>query len=656
VKRYLAGLTTAFLATMIVMAAHSRSAPGHTEGLSEHGALARIPLLTPIQNLGLPIYAHLRGSTGSEYILVVSPLDRLLASGQSQEVLDSKAAPGGYLIALERRPGARAIAAQNLEVLLDDGRHLLVRDGPGVADDLAELGFDLQRLPAEPMALHTPELPVAPQITYDPQVAAMIGQVQEGALNAENGNLSGESPITVGGASYTITTRHTSSGTPIEIATQYAYERMQAMGLTVSYHDWSACSRTNRNVIGAKTGTTKPNDIVVISAHLDNMPATGQAPGADDNAAGSAAVLLAANILSPHFFERTVRFILFTGEEQGLCGSEVYAGMAASAGENIVAAYNMDMLGWDAVGGPVLRLHTRLSGNPGYAADVAIANLFSDVVNTYGLSSVLTPIITADGEVASDHYSFWHHGFPGVLAIEDDYDDLNPNYHTADDQRQYLNMGYFTNFVKASLGTAVHLLYPADGPVNYNLGVLKAGTGGGVVHSAPDGIDCGSDCSFLFLSGTPVSLTAVASAGSTFTGWTGCDATEGTVCHLTLTADRTVTAAFALPAVSIKALDPTAGEPGRDKGKFVVSRKGDLSQELTVFYSVKGTAQNGVDYKKLPGKVTIPRGKSSIAVTVYPKDDKVRERNESVKVILKKNAAYELEAPMSAVVTIGDND
>jgi hypothetical protein len=41
---------------------------------------------------------------------------------------------------------------------------------------------------------------------------------------------------------------------------------------------------------------------------------------------------------------------------------------------------------------------------------------------------------------------------------------------------------------------------------------------------------------------------------------------------------------------------------------------------------------------------------------VYPKDDKVRERKESVKIILKENAAYELGPPMSAVVTIGDND
>ena len=122
---------------------------------------------------------------------------------------------------------------------------------------------------------------------------------------------------------------------------------------------------------------------------------------------------MAGNIMGQNDFERTLRFIFFTGEEQGLCGSAAYASMVYSAGENIVAVYNMDMIAWDSMNGPTLRLHTRPASNPGYPADVAIANLFSEVVSSYGLSSGLTPIIDADGEGASDHASFWQHGFPG---------------------------------------------------------------------------------------------------------------------------------------------------------------------------------------------------------------------------------------------------
>jgi hypothetical protein len=118
------------------------------------------------------------------------------------------------------------------------------------------------------------------------------------------------------------------------------------------------------------------------------------------------------------------------------------------------------MIGWDAVDGPTLRLHTRTSSTPGYAGDVAIANLFVDVVSTYGLSGSLTPIITADGIPASDHASFWHQGYAAILAIEDDDDDFNANYHTSNDLLVNLNLDYFTNFVKASVGTAAHLAYP----------------------------------------------------------------------------------------------------------------------------------------------------------------------------------------------------
>ena len=121
----------------------------------------------------------------------------------------------------------------------------------------------------------------------------------------------------------------------------------------------------------------------------------------------------------------------------------------------------MDMISWDAIAGPTLRLHTRTRSNPGYNADMAIAVTFSDVVATYGLSSGLTPIITSDGESASDHSSFWHSGYPAILAIEDDYDDFTPDYHTTDDIRQRLNMTYFTNFTKASVGTVAHLALPS---------------------------------------------------------------------------------------------------------------------------------------------------------------------------------------------------
>jgi hypothetical protein len=587
------------------------------QGIPGNGALARIEVRGPLQDIHLPVYAHLRDANGNDYALVITPVEHLYTSGLAYRTIDTEVIPGTYLLALERRKGAREVAAQRFEILLDDGRHIVVRDGQGVSDAFAELGFDLQMLPDKPISLRAAPLPLASAITHDTRVAALIDQVQSNAVYDENGNLSGENPVLIGGSPYTITTRHTGSGTPILLATQYVYERMETMGLTVSYHDWTACGRSNRNVIGTKAGIIRPDEIVLITAHLDSMPSSGSAPGADDNASGSAGVLMAGNIMSQNDFERTLRFVFFTGEEQGLCGSSAYASMVDLANENIVAVYNMDMIAWDAMNGPTLRLHTRTTSNPGYPADVAIANLFSEVVSAYGLSSELTPIIDADGIGASDHASFWQHGFPGILAIEDDISDFNSYYHTANDRRQYLNMEYFTNYVKASVGTAAHLAFPFTPSNTPSLNIIQAGMGSGSVTSNPPGIDCGSDCSATYQSGTVVTLTATADPGFVFGRWNGSGCSGTGTCVVTLYGDITVTATFDIPP-HLSVSEGTIGTEliihagsssgfGTRKGKVLI---GNTAAKITNWTDTAITCS--------VTKVPLPASVNDIAVKVRP--------------------------------------
>jgi len=80
----------------------------------------------------------------------------------------------------------------------------------------------------------------------------------------------------------------------------------------------------------------------------------------------------------------------------------------------------------------------------------------------------------------------------------------------------------------------------------YTLAVAKADLGAGTVTSSPTGINCGADCSEPYISGTSVTLTAVAAAGSRFIGWSGCDSSSGASCMVTMRAARTVTATFKL--------------------------------------------------------------------------------------------------------------
>ena len=75
------------------------------------------------------------------------------------------------------------------------------------------------------------------------------------------------------------------------------------------------------------------------------------------------------------------------------------------------------------------------------------------------------------------------------------------------------------------------------------LTVHKAGSGSGKVTSAPAGISCGATCSVGFVKGLPVTLTAKASKGSTFSGWSGA-CTGRTTCKVTVNAPTSVTAKF----------------------------------------------------------------------------------------------------------------
>ncbi|MCP4159741.1 MAG: M20/M25/M40 family metallo-hydrolase [Deltaproteobacteria bacterium] len=438
---------------------------------TEQDVLAKINVSENVNLSSYNVHAYLQDASGKDYVLVKTTKTQLLNSGKAYEVIDEITASEEkkYIIALERIKGARDKAAAGFKVLLDDGKNIILKLTKSESLKLANLGFEIEWLSESPLVFKSTVSKMALSATklataYDPTVAEMIGLVDQTKVYDYTSKLTGEESVVIGGSSYTITTRHTNSGTPLEKATQYVYEFMGNLGLSVNYHNWTYWGTSNRNVIAEKTGTVSPNEIVLVTAHLDSLPSGSLAPGADDNSSGSVGLMIAAEIMKQYDFERTVRFVFFTGEEQGLYGSKRYADKVASDSDNIVAVYNIDMIAWDDVGGPTLRLHTRSSDNPGYSGDMVLANTFVDVVNNYSMSSVLTPIIDSDGVTASDHSPFWNKGYSAILAIEDDVDDFCDNYHTTNDKLSTLNMTYYTNYIKASVGTIAHLTKVASEP------------------------------------------------------------------------------------------------------------------------------------------------------------------------------------------------
>src|SRR6266850_2376361 len=109
--------------------------------------------------------------------------------------------------------------------------------------------------------------------------------------------------------------------------------------------------------------------------------------------------------------------------------------------------------------------------------------------------------------------------------------------------------------------TASRAVTASFGGQSFALTVNKSGPGTGTVSSAPAGISCGATCSASFSSGTTVTLTAAPNTGSTFTGWSGSSCTGTGTCTVTMTAARSVTAAFGAQALSLT-VSPTTGPVG----------------------------------------------------------------------------------------------
>jgi CARDB/Fungalysin metallopeptidase (M36)/Calx-beta domain len=108
--------------------------------------------------------------------------------------------------------------------------------------------------------------------------------------------------------------------------------------------------------------------------------------------------------------------------------------------------------------------------------------------------------------------------------------------------------------------------------------------------------------------------------------------------------------------VTLTVTDAQAAEAGLDPGAITVTRTGDTSQDLSVFYTVGGTATAGADYVALPGMMVVPAGSSTATLPVIPVDDSAYEPQESVVVTLVADPAYVLGNVVSGTVTLVNDD
>jgi len=167
------------------------------------------------------------------------------------------------------------------------------------------------------------------------------------------------------------------------------------------------------NVVATLKGTD-PNDkrIFIISGHLDTrrtdvMDRTGDAPGANDDGSGTAAVIECARIMSKHSFPATIIFVAVSGEEQGLLGSTFMADKAKKENWNIAGVFNNDIIGSNNSNETNIINNTKVrvfsEGIPTDATEKDIARIRSLGLENDSKSRELARYIKEVGERYVDH-------------------------------------------------------------------------------------------------------------------------------------------------------------------------------------------------------------------------------------------------------------
>lgn len=219
-------------------------------------------------------------------------------------------------------------------------------------------------------------------------------------------------------------------------AAEWCVGLFEKYGFEVSKHDyWDGIAP---NVIAELKGTEMPDNIIVLGAHLDarstqKESVTERAPGADDNGSGSAALLEMAKAVSEIGlkFKKTIRLVLFTGEEQGLWGSKAIAEKWAGEKVKIDGMVNLDMIGYLKPGAYIT------VSFPTRNVDDALTAIGKQAAKTY-----LPDYYVGDTQgCCSDQQAFYENGYAATAIFEGPgKKPPNPNYHKVTDDMNNINL------------------------------------------------------------------------------------------------------------------------------------------------------------------------------------------------------------------------
>lgn len=356
------------------------------------------------------------------YLLAVATpeeMTRISGLGLHAVVLDPSTEGKTYYTAAALRGAQISDLDPRIRVLRVDGAEVVFEATPEVAETAAGLGFELARVFMRPIRLPRSAGVLREGLEKvaegaDPIIQALVDSVSSARIDAHVQRLQA------------FKSRHSAHDSALAAA-EYLRSQFLSYGIdSVTFHTWDAYYAPN--VVAVLPGRGNARKVVIVGGHYDSVTGSfNNAPGADDDASGTALVLEGARVLASHpfGFDYTLTFIGFSGEEQGLLGSEAYAADAATRHDDIVGMVEADMVGYLAPG-DVMNL------------DV-VDNYYSTWMRDLVMSARATYVpgfAAVDGAIprgaSSDHASFWANGFDALLFFEDT-DQYSPYIHSTSD-------------------------------------------------------------------------------------------------------------------------------------------------------------------------------------------------------------------------------
>jgi aminopeptidase YwaD len=367
----------------------------------------------------------------------------LKESGLNYIVLDDIVANRSYYYVWPLDNEAERAVSLYGKILLKRGNFFIIRfDDLTNLKQLMQFRVELTRISLKPIQINK-KVTKFPSITHNSTVQEIVNRVNSDSVLGFVRRLSN------------FQTRYSFTDS-CRASADYIKFQFEAYGLdSVYFQEFD--STYAPNVIGIKQGTLYPDSIyTVLCGHYDctSQNPYSFAPGADDNGSGATSVLEAVRVMQGNNFEKSLRFIAFCGEEQGLLGSNYYASQVHNQGDSIFGVINIDMVAYSLPN----RDSASIIGKPSNPNCATLVDYFITCADSYTLLKTQRQIIDRP---RSDHASFNQYGFSAIHCREN-LNITNPYYHTTGDSigGGFNALNLCTEVIKAAVATVTSLAVP----------------------------------------------------------------------------------------------------------------------------------------------------------------------------------------------------